>query len=193
MATPINLADPMVQIVFNNSSISFPLLSGFTILLIILVIIFFLTIIFIKKLPEHIYKRLEKKLDKETELLKIIQSQVEPQKVDIYLTMIETCGDLFAVDITDQLNLPPDEKDSHIKDNKATFILLSSFFLFASDGTIAKYIFMRKNDPVTLHSSPSFIQYADFMVSMRQDLHRNTKIDASHFCSILGIKQSEKE
>jgi hypothetical protein len=180
MAIPINSTEPMLQIVFNNSLISYPLFSVSTFLLIVLLFIFSLAAIFLKKLPEHIYKRLEKKLDKETELLKLIRSQVEPRKVDTYLALSDIYGDMIAPQFINQ-NLNPSERQKELASKRSAFQNLSRLFFFASDKTIEKFLNFKKHN-----TSPQAMDlFADFMVSMRQDLHEDTRLTAKDFMDVI--------
>lgn len=156
-----------------------------------------LLVLYLYRLPQRIHdtaiKKLEKKIDKENDLLALIRSQVEPQKIDSYSEIIETHSRLISIAFADPQELSIEKREAQINQNASHFILLSRFFLFASDNTIQKYIIIRKNfpppDETTPKANQSFILYANLIVSMRQDLYKETKLDSTHLISIFGIKR----
>ncbi len=185
MAIPINSSEPMFQIVFNNSLISYPLFSVFTLLLLLFIGIALIVAIFLKQLPSHIYKRLEKKIDKELDLLNIIRSQVEPKKVDIYIKLSEHFSAMFAERFL---------KDGKpiIPFDKSYFDEMVRLFFFASDTTIKQYTALKQNANASKQLDLYFKLYASFILSMRQDLQADTKCTEDDFLNILGFKFTEK-
>ena len=185
MIDPINPVEPMFQIVFNSSFISYLILSvGILLLLTILST----PIIFVKKLPEHIYKRLEKKLEKETELLKIMLSQVEPKKIETYLSIIDSYSDIVSPQCVNK-NLNSSEKETEIQAYGKNFKLLSRLYFFASDKTIEAFLSFKKN----ALPSQSLELYANFVSSMRCDLHQDTKMKSKDFIDVLLTWKNTKE
>jgi hypothetical protein len=177
---PINSAEPMVHIVFNNSLISFPLLSSFTALLLAVVVIFIVIYGLIKKLPDHIYKRFQNQFNRETELLKLIQSQVEPKKVETYLAVADLYGAMIAPQFIDQ-NLSASEQEKDLAWKIFSYKLQSKLFFFASDTTIERFITFKNNS-----TSPQATDlFSSFMVSMRQDLYKDTHLTTKDFLSVI--------
>ena len=190
MTIPISSAEPMVHIVLNNSLISFPLLSGFAVLLLIVIIVFSVLIGLIKKLPDHIYKRFENQFNRETELLKLIRSQVEPQKVDTYIKLSQHYSDQFSKSFIKE-GKPRDEQ---IALNIFSLDVSSRLFFFASDETIEKYInFKESKEARSSFDSPFIGLYSELISSMRHDLQNNTKMTSKEFLAITGFKISKKE
>lgn len=183
----------MFQMLLNKFFMIFPPDSYLSwLVFIVLVLILLYVYLLPKRIHDEAIKELENKLATQLELLKLIRSQVEPQKVNAYLAIAEIHGELTVTKIADVQKLSTPERQKQIERNKALFLLYSRFFLFASDMTLNKYISFRNNAPssesVELLSSPSFMLFADLMVSMRKDLYNNTEIESADFCTILGLK-----
>lgn len=129
---------------------------------------------------------IKNKLDKETELIKIIRSQVEPQKVNTYLAITDLYSDLISPQVVNQ-TLSPQEMQKEIENKKAFFQLLSRLFFFASDNTIEKWLIFKRASTASqaVVPSDSLRLFADFIASMRQDLHENTKLNSQDFIDVL--------
>ncbi len=149
-------------------------------MLLVLLLVFSVAAIFLKKLPEHIYKRFENQFNRETELLKLLRSQVEPKKVETYLMIANLYGHVFAPQFIDQ-DLSPSEQEKDLAKKIASFQLLSKLFFFASDETIEKFITFKDNS-----TSPQATDlFANFMISMRQDLHKDSRLTTKDFLSVI--------
>jgi hypothetical protein len=143
----------------------------------------------VKKLPDHIYKRFENNFNRETELLKIIRSQVEPQKVDIYIKVFDHFSTMFSELFTkDGVPISP-----NIKFDKSYVDAITRLFFFASDKTIKQYIELKENAEARTSLTTFNNLLADLIVSMRQDLQTDTKMTAKDFLTLIGMKASKKD
>ena len=147
--------DPIVQYFSNNSFIDY-LPSVNSILLIVMLIAFYLLWKYIEQLPARIHKesivklegsiaadlvKIKNKLDADLEILKIIQAQVEPQKVDIYKKLC----DHFSLELSQNLMKDGKPVVPNLNFDKIYADEITSLFFFASDKTIKKYAEMKQN------------------------------------------------
>ena len=194
--------DPIVQYFSNNSFIDY-LPSVNSILLIVMLIAFYLLWKYIEQLPARIHKesivklegsiaadlvKIKNKLDADLEILKIIQAQVEPQKVDIYKKLC----DHFSLELSQNLMKDGKPVVPNLNFDKIYADEITSLFLFASDKTIKKYAEMKQNVESRKSLNLYFNLYADLVWSMRKDLQSGTKCMPSDFLNILGIKLSKE-
>lgn len=197
-----NLADPISQAVLNNSFIGSPF-SLNTFLSVIVLIAIYLMWRYIDELPKRIHKEaiaqlenklaielteIKSRLDKETELLKILRAQVEPKKVETYMAIADLYGAMFAPQFIDQ-NLSPSEQKKDFEWKRFSFKLQSKLFFFASDTTIERFIAFKNNS-----TSPQATDlFSSFMVSMRQDLHEDTHLTTKDFMSVIWTLKKDIE
>lgn len=135
------------------------------------------------------------KLDKETDLIKIIRSQVEPQKVNTYLAITDLYSEMISSQIVNQ-DLNPLQMQNELKNKKELCQLLSRLYFFASDNTIPKWLTLKNDRAVPSQDvipSQSFKLFADFVASMRQDLHENTKLKGQDFIDVLITWKPKEE
>ena len=189
----------MFQIVLNKFFMLFPPDSYLSWLIFIT---FVLILLYLYLLPKRIHDeaivKLENKLaielteiksnlDKETELLKIIRSQVEPQKVDIYTKV----ADHFSTKFSELFIKDGKPVSSNIKFDKSYVDAMSRLFFFASDKTIRRYIELKENTRTDLLIVNDLL--ANLIVSMRQDLQSETGMTADDFLTLIGMKLSKKD
>lgn len=147
--------------------------------------VFSLILLYLYLLPKRIHDKaivkLENKLDKELDLLSIIRSQVEPRKIDTYLVLSDIYSEIASKQAAALQGLPPTDELKEAEKQRSALQTLSRLFLFASDKTIQKFLdFKRKNNPLQ-----SFDLYADFIVSMRKDLHEDTNLQPQDFIDVV--------
>ena len=145
----LNADASIPQILSNKFFMTFPpdSLLSWLILGVFLLVLFYLYLLPKRIHDEAIVKlesklaieltEIKNKLDKETELIKIIRSQVEPQKVNTYLAITDLYSDLISPQVVNQ-TLSSQEMQKEIENKKAFFQLFSRLFFFASDNTIEK-------------------------------------------------------
>jgi hypothetical protein len=173
------------------------------ILQILLAIGAWLAYLYLKQLPDTIYKvslkeielNLSKQLEefkssltKEVELLKISQSQLQAHKTQEFVKLSEYFGEI----LTDKEKLAKilrTPKEATVW-RKNMYNLGVSLFFFASDWTIKQYIEWREQSTQTdpNNSEPKKILrlYGELMVSIRKDLgYEDTSCNADDFLRII--------
>jgi len=126
-----NLSEPISQTLFNNSFTDSPFnFNSFLSALVLFAI--YLMWRYIDHLPKRIHEEAIKefehkldiqltevrnKLDTELEMIKLIRSQVEPQKITTYMAVVDDFAESAAVALADQQNLSPEIRKKQIEDN----------------------------------------------------------------------------
>lgn len=171
---------------------------------VVFIVIFFILINYIRKIPERIHgiqqskyehdldKQLESfktELMKEIEILRIAQTQLHTHKSEEFVNLIEIL--YKSILDKDYLKKMENNKKLQTEFNSKMSTLGTKLFFFASDDTVKKYVEWRKHGQLITDDDPKsknilVILMAELMVLIRKDLgYQNTICNKDDFLYIM--------